>query len=111
MGVSYERGTPVAMTTIMAPPMLRRAPHPQGRLTKLLILFPNRSHVSARRNPTTCGANQGDRKRQFDPTLRAGVASQARKIDIRLPGKGNSNSHGARPAYLNDFDDSVNSDQ
>ena len=24
----------------------------------------------------------------------------ARKVDIRLPGKGNSNSHGARPVHL-----------
>ena len=24
----------------------------------------------------------------------------ARKVDVRLPGKGNSNSHGARPVHL-----------
>jgi len=27
------------------------------------------------------------------------VVSPTRKVDIRLPGKGNSNSHGARPVY------------
>ena len=27
------------------------------------------------------------------------VAAGARKVDIRLPGKGDSNSYGARPAY------------
>ena len=26
--------------------------------------------------------------------------SHARKVDVRLPGKGNSNSHGARPVHL-----------
>jgi len=28
------------------------------------------------------------------------VAGRARKVDVRLPGKGNSNSHGARPVHL-----------
>ena len=28
-----------------------------------------------------------------------GVSPSSRKVDIRLPGKGNSNSHGARPVY------------
>ena len=27
------------------------------------------------------------------------------KVDIRLPGKGNSNSHGARPVHYNQLDD------
>ena len=27
------------------------------------------------------------------------------KVDIRLPGKGNSNSHDARPVYSNHLDD------
>jgi len=35
----------------------------------------------------------------------------ARKVDVKLPGKGNSNSRGARPVYKNHFDDSVDSDQ
>ena len=29
----------------------------------------------------------------------AEVEDVTRKVDIRLPGKGNSNSHGARPVY------------
>ena len=29
-----------------------------------------------------------------------GVAERTRKVDARLPGKGNSNSHGARPVHL-----------
>ena len=29
------------------------------------------------------------------------------KADIRLPGKGNSNSHGARPVHQNHLDDCV----
>jgi hypothetical protein len=28
-----------------------------------------------------------------------------RKVDIKLPGKGNSDPHGARPVYKNYFDD------
>ena len=34
-----------------------------------------------------------------------------RKVDVRLPGTRNSNSHGARPVYSNHIDDSVDSDQ
>ena len=34
-----------------------------------------------------------------------------RAVDIRLPGKGNSNSHGARPVHKNHLDDQVDSDQ
>ena len=29
-----------------------------------------------------------------------GVSDACRKVDVRLPGKGNSNSHGARPVHL-----------
>jgi len=28
------------------------------------------------------------------------IAQKPRKVDVRLPGKGNSNSHGARPVHL-----------
>jgi len=34
-----------------------------------------------------------------------------RKVDVRLPGKGNSNSHDARPVHLNHHVDLVDSDQ
>jgi len=34
-----------------------------------------------------------------------------RKVDIMLHGKGNSNSHGARPVYSNHLDEKVDSDQ
>ena len=33
----------------------------------------------------------------------------ARKVDVRLPGKGDSNSHGARPVHSNPLDDQVDS--
>ena len=39
------------------------------------------------------------------------VSGVTGKVDIRLPGKGNSNSHGTRPFYCNPLDDSVDSDQ
>ena len=31
---------------------------------------------------------------------RLGMVTWFRKVDVRLPGKGNSNSHGARPVHL-----------
>ena len=34
-----------------------------------------------------------------------------RKVDVRLPGKENSNSRGARPVYQNHLDDLLDSDQ
>jgi len=37
--------------------------------------------------------------------------SRAREVDVRLPGKRNSNSHCARPVHLNHHDDKVDSDQ
>ena len=39
------------------------------------------------------------------------VPFSLRKVDIRLPGKGNSKSHGTRPFYYNHLDDPVDSDQ
>jgi len=36
---------------------------------------------------------------------------EARKVDIRLQGEANSNSHGARPVYSNYPDDTVDSKQ
>ena len=36
---------------------------------------------------------------------------RARRVDIRLPGKENSKSHGARPVFSNCLDDYVDSDQ
>ena len=39
-----------------------------------------------------------------------GFIFRSRKVDVSLPGKGNSNSHGARPVYQNHVDDEVASD-
>jgi hypothetical protein len=36
---------------------------------------------------------------------------QSRKLDVKLPGKGNSNSHGTRPVHPNHLDDKVDPDQ
>ena len=38
-----------------------------------------------------------------------GHVPSAGKVDMRLPGKRNSNSHGARPLYFNHLDDEVDS--
>ena len=35
----------------------------------------------------------------------------SRKVDMRQPERGNSNSHGVRPVYVNYLDDQVDSDQ
>jgi len=43
-----------------------------------------------------------DRKAQdvlVDAKFNAKVTTSPRKVDVRLPGKGNPNSHGARPVY------------
>ena len=48
------------------------------RGTPVLVIRPGR------------GAKHVDFRRRFSP----------RKVDVRLPGKGNSNSHGARPVHL-----------
>ena len=39
------------------------------------------------------------------------VAAQFRKVDVKLPGKRNSNSHGPRPVHQNHLDDKVDPDQ
>jgi hypothetical protein len=44
-------------------------------------------------------------------TLGRGIAKVPRKVDIRIPEKGNSNSHGARPVFYNSLDNSVDLDQ
>ena len=46
-----------------------------------------------------------------DSTNPKKLSSQHRKVDIRLPGRGNSNSHGARPVHQINHDDKVDSDQ
>ena len=38
-------------------------------------------------------------------------ATSSRKVNVRLPGKGNSTSHGTRPVYWNYLDDTVDSGQ
>ena len=40
-------------------------------------------------------------KIQVDMLFQACNEDTSRRVDIRLPGKGNSNSHGATPVYLN----------
>ena len=42
--------------------------------------------------------SESERTRERQPEVRFCVFS--RKVDVRLPGKGNSNSHGARPVHL-----------
>ena len=40
-----------------------------------------------------------------------GMSPHFRQIDMKLHGKRNSNSHGARPVYSNHLEDKVDSDQ
>ena len=71
----------------------------------------NRGLVSDERGTPVGGARHrhkpGRTLRQLKPRRRGGCP---RKVDVRPPGKGNSNSHGARPVYYNHLDDSVDSD-
>ena len=46
-----------------------------------------------------CGDELQSRPRDAAPHQPA-ERSPVRKVDVRLPGKGNSNSHGARPVHL-----------
>ena len=39
------------------------------------------------------------------------VEDGGRKVDTRLPEKGNSNSHGVRPVHSSHFDDQVDANQ
>ena len=49
---------------------------------------------------------------EYGPILiRIKCVPSVRKVDMRLPGKGNSNAHSARPVYKNHLDDLVNLDQ
>ena len=56
-----------------------------------------------------------DRRDQPSEVLRAPAPKVFqhlyRKVDIRLHGKENSKSHGARPVYYNHLDDKVDLDQ
>ena len=50
-------------------------------------------HISLKLKP-------GWKVRKRHRVSEAGVEHQKRKVDVRLPGKGDSNSHGARPVHL-----------
>ena len=50
--------------------------------------------LGVRRGVDLRGVDEARQSRQED-----GYLPKGRKVDIRLPGKGNSNSHGARPVH------------
>jgi len=52
-----------------------------------------------------------EREKRKGEILQKEVLTRIRKVDIGLPGKGNSNSDGVRPVYYNHLDDQVDSDQ
>ena len=47
----------------------------------------------------TCARLQGSRHLLARAEFDCWCDLEARKVDVRLPGKGNSNSHGARPVH------------
>ena len=74
---------------------------------KLLLLFPKTGPDQRRRASrtivkVTC---------RVRVTNSSSLVRNSRKIHIKLPGKGNSNSHDAKPVYSNYLDDEVDSDQ
>ena len=42
-------------------------------------------------------SREGEGRTRSPPRSAGSASYQSRKVDIRLPGEGNSNSHGARP--------------
>jgi len=70
---------------------------PNSKISVPLIQLASRRHVLARTHA--------------DRTATAKLVPKPRKVDVRPPGKRNSNSHGARPVYQNHLDDYVDSDQ
>ena len=59
-------------------------------------------HIYSRISSTKVQQVYIDGKPNFTQTEFVGMMfpRQTRKVDVRLPGKGNSNSHGARPVHL-----------
>ena len=57
---------------------------------------------------TSAGASLGQTGRKKGTQLKA---PEARKVDIRLHGRGNSNPHSAKPVHESHLDDQVDSDQ
>ena len=55
--------------------------------------------VGGAANPTAMEINVTDGTEGESEFMQAPFPRPTRKVDIKLPGKGNSNSHGARPVY------------
>ena len=66
-----------------------------------LLLLPQKWPVRGTNDRRTFALVGGFTRAARRPLFsRAGSASALRKVDVRLPGKGNSNSHGAMPVHL-----------
>ena len=64
------------------------------------ILAWNSSHFLSGRGKFACASQEiGHRKSRIWSDSQGWRHSRARKVDIRPPGKGNSDFHGARPVY------------
>ena len=83
------------------------------RVRVCAYVYPGVVCATVRRVPAKSGTLQGSEKDDIvlcqpqSPKPYSGW----RKVDMRLPGKVNSNFHGARPVYHNHFDEEVDSDQ
>ena len=97
--VSYERGAPVLFHSFHCTHLSDGRPGvmPRARLNPRLLRvsdLPHRKMMSVLAglgHPTGWSAESEQQELVWFPCLR--------KVDVRLPGNGNSNSHGARPAH------------
>jgi len=73
----------------------------QGRSTNIIQMLKwiRTSRVSINESLSLCRAGERVRLGTLTMALTQRVGGSVRKVDIRLHGKGNSNSHGARPVY------------
>ena len=73
---------------------LTLAAHPCTLTSRSLTQIAHPRTATARLPSAGKRLNRGN---QFSESVLAGCVAEARKVDIRLPGKWNSSSHGARP--------------
>ena len=95
-------------------PLIGREPAPptnRPRVSTVPLKLKQPWALPPRQCPWSCGAHTSGSPFSPSSTARSAAGKQAnrqhleplfqiRTVDVRLPGKGDSNSHGARPAHL-----------
>ena len=103
VAVSYERGTPVGRVVFAPPPRCAVIPSAlQETFVEIPLALP-REHFECSATPDLHQRSHGsgDLPVQICRILaKRPTHLTYRKVYVRLPGKGNSNAHGARPVHL-----------